>query len=447
MKEDFPVTTTTESQIVAVPLDELEPADDNLRGPVGDVSELARSIAGVGVIEPLVVVPLDGEPRRYRIVAGHRRHLAAAKTGLATVPCLIREMTEAERVEVMLVENLQRSEIPVLAEATGYFRLVSEHGYTIRRLARQVGRSERHVRARLALLELPDAAQTAVQKNELTIGQAEALLAAKDKPEVIEAILAEPESRRRDMDHVVADAIRRAEHEERREALVTELAQAGARVVPSEGYRPKSYLRLSDLGLDDAAHQDEPCHAVVVETGYGGPTTVAVCTDRRRHSGRARAGDRSDLQIEAHEPDPERERVKERRRLAHRRQEFLRSRLTSRLPKTAAVDLLVAALLDRANTNDAGRAGSFLELTARPGRYGDDWQGPLADLAARSEADRLRVGVALASAMAEARIAACGYRNGTERYLDFLCGLGYEREPGEVPSTADQGADAVPTEG
>jgi ParB family transcriptional regulator, chromosome partitioning protein len=445
MKEDFPVTTTTETQIVAVPLDELQPADDNLRGPVGDVSELARSIAGVGVIEPLVVVPLDGEPRRYRIVAGHRRHLAAAKAGLDAVPCLIREMTEAERVEVMLVENLQRSEIPVLAEGTGYFRLVSEHGYTIRRIARQVGRSDRHVRARLALLELPDAAQDAVQKNELTIGQAEALLAAKDKPEVIKAILAEPDWRRRDMDQVVADALRRAEHEERREALVAELAEASVRVVPSEGYRPKSYLRLSDLGIDEAAHRDETCHAVVVETGYAGPVTVAVCTDRRRHSRRAPAGDRSDLQVDA-EPDPERERAKERRRLAQRRQEFVRSRLTTRLPKAAAVDLLVAALLDRANTNDAGRAGSLLELTARPGRYGDDWHGPLGELAARSEADRLRVGVALASAMAEGRIAGGGYRNGTERYLDFLCSLGYEREPDEAPSTADQSVEAVPAE-
>jgi ParB/RepB/Spo0J family partition protein len=442
MKEDFPVTTTTETRIVAVPLDELQPADDNLRGPVGDVSELARSIAGVGVIEPLVVVPLDGEPRRYRIVAGHRRHLAAAKAGLDTVPCLIQEMTDAERVEIMLVENLQRSEIPVLAEASGYFRLVSEHGYTIRRLARQVGRSERHVRARLALLELPEAAQAAVQRSELTIGQAEALLAVKDKPEVIKAILAESEWRRRDMDQVVADALRRAEHEERREALVAELAEADVRVVPSEGYRPKSYLRLSDLGLDEAAHQDETCHAVVVETGYAGPVTVAVCTDRRRHSRRAPAGDRSDLQADV-EPDPERERAKERRRLAQRRQEFVRSRLTTRLPKAAAVDLLVAALLDRANTNDAGRAGSLLEMTARPGRYGDDCHGPLG---ARSEADRLRVGVALASAMAEGRIAACGYRNGTERYLDFLCSLGYEREPDEVPSPADQPADAVPTE-
>lgn len=67
MKEDFAVTTPTETQIVAVPLDELQPADDNMRGPVGDVSELARSIAGVGIIEPLVVVPLDGQHGRYRI--------------------------------------------------------------------------------------------------------------------------------------------------------------------------------------------------------------------------------------------------------------------------------------------------------------------------------------------------------------------------------------------
>jgi ParB-like chromosome segregation protein Spo0J len=355
-------------------------------------------------------------------------------------------MTDAQRVEVMLVENLQRSEIPVLAEATGYFRLVSEHGYTIRRLAKQVGRSERHVRARLALLELPEAAQDAVQKNELTIGQAEALLAAKDKPEVIEAILGEPEWRRRDMDQVVADALRRAEHEERRAELVADLEHTGLRVVASEGYRPQSYVRLSDLGLDQTVHLDEPCHAVVVETGYAGPTTTAVCTDRRRHSRRAPTADRSELQIEASQADPERERAKERRRLGQRRQEFVRTRLSGRLPKGAGVALLVSALLDRANTNDAGRAGALLGITARPGRYGDDWHAPLAELAAGSEIGRLRVGVALASAMAEARIAACGYRNGTEGYLDFLCTLGYEREPDEATPEPEQSADAVRTE-
>lgn len=426
------MTTVTTSVILVSP-DRLQPANDNLRGPVGEVTELARSIAGVGIVEPLLVTPIDGQLDRYLIVAGHRRHAAAVRAGLQVVPCIVRKMTEAERIEVMLVENLQRATLGALAEASGYFRLVGEHAYTIRDLAKQVGKSERHVRSRLALLELPAVAQKAFERDQLTIGQAEALLAAKNRPEVIEAVLGEPEWRHRDMGQAVSDALRRAEHEDRRAALVGELEAAEVRVVESEGHRPQSYVRLAELGLDEAPHQGEPCHAVVVEVGYAGPVAHPVCTDRRRHSRRAPATERSELQAEPPRPDPEREQARERRRLAARRAEFVTSRIGGRLPKGPTVDLLVATLLDRANSNDASRAGGLLSVEARPGRYGSDWHGSLADLASRSEGDRLRVGVALATAMAEARIAACGYREGGRLYLDFLTSLGYEPEPGEHP--------------
>ena len=439
------MTTTIATPVILVSLAQLQPADDNLRGKVGDVAELARSIAGIGVIEPLLVTPLAGEPDRFMIVAGHRRHAAAARAGLDALPCIVREMTDAERIEVMLVENLQRDGIPVLAEATGYFRLVGEHAYTIRRLAKQVGRSERHVRSRLALLELPAAGQDALERNELTVGQAEALLAAKDRPEVVEAILTEPEWRRQDMERAVADALRRAEHEDRRAGLVAELEAAGTRVVEPEGHRPKGYVRLSDIGLDEAAHQGEACHAAVVDMGYAGPVAIAVCTDRRRHSPKSAAADRSDLQVETGHTDPERERARERRRLAERRRDFVTSRLGSRFSKAAATDLLVGALLDRANTNDAGKAGALLGATAKPGRYGDDWHGTLADLAARSEADRLRVGVAVAAAMAEARIAAGGRCDGAGRYVEFLRTLGYEPEPEESTAAERTPAPAAPS--
>jgi ParB family chromosome partitioning protein len=438
----------TAATVTLIPLDDLESADDNLRGPVGDVTELARSIAGIGVVEPLLVCPIDGQADRYQIVAGHRRHAAARRAGVTSVPCIVRTMSDAERIEVMLVENLQRATLGVLAEASGYFRLVGEHSYTIRRLAKQVGKSERHVRSRLALLELPAAAQTALERDELTLGQAEALLAAKDRPEVIEALLAEPEWRRRDMAHAVTEALRRADHEDRRTALVAELESAGQRVVSSEGHRTKTYVPLSELGVDDKAHQPEPCHAWVVESGYAGPMSRPVCIDRRRHSHRAPAADRSDLQATPRRADPEREAARERRRLAARRSEFVSSRLSGRVPKGPAVDLLIGALLDRANSNDASRAGGFLGIEARPGRYGSDWHGPLAEAAAKSEADRLRVGVALAAAMAEAKIAACGYRSGARRYVDFLAGLGYEPEAEEQsPADAAETDDASDSDG
>jgi ParB/RepB/Spo0J family partition protein len=447
MKEDFPVTTTTATPVILVPVADLEPAEDNLRGHVGDVAELARSIAGIGVIEPLLVTLVADAPDRYRIVAGHRRHAAASRAGLEALPCIVRDMTDAERIEVMLVENLQRSDgIPVLAEATGYFRLVGEHGYTIRRLAKQVGRSERHVRSRLALLELPAAAQDALERNELSVGQAEALLPAKDQPDVIEALLAAPEWQRRDMEHAVTEALRRAEHEGRRATMVDEVKAGGTRVIESEGHRPRSYTRLSDLGLAEDEHGAEPCHAAVVESGYGGPAVVAVCTDRRRHSTKAPVADRSELQVDPATADPAREQAKERRRLADRRREFIAARISGRLPRPATVALLVGALLDRANSNDARHAGTLLGATPKAGAYGDDWHGALGDLASRGEPDRLRVGVALAGAMAEARVTSGFARGDRNDYLWFLQQLGYEPDPAESPAgtTSDSTTDDAP---
>jgi len=84
MKEDLPLDadTTATTAVILVPLDRLQPAEDNLRGPgAGDVGELARSIAGIGIVEPLLVTPLDGEPGRYLIVAGHRRLAAVISRG------------------------------------------------------------------------------------------------------------------------------------------------------------------------------------------------------------------------------------------------------------------------------------------------------------------------------------------------------------------------------
>ena len=426
--------TLTAPTVSLVPINQLRPAADNLRGTVGDVAELARSIAGVGILEPLLVTPVAGEQDRYTIVAGHRRHAAATRAGLDTLPCIVRDMTDAERIEVMLVENLQRSDgIPVLAEAAGYFRLVGEHGYTVRRLAKQVGRSERHVRSRLALLELPPVAQEAMDRNEISVGQAEDLLAAKDRPEIVEAILAEPDWYRRDMGRAVSDALRRADHEDRRAALIAELTVNGTRVLDSQGQRPRSYVRLSDIDLDESAHEDEPCHAAVVDMGYAGPAVVAVCTDRRRLSSTAAVSDRSELQIEGQELHDERARAKARRRQAERRRDFVTAHLGGRLSKAPTTSFLVGALLDRANSNDASRAGALLGLTAKPGRYGDDWHGALTDGAARSDGDRLRVGAAIAVVMAEARIATGPDRPTPRSYVAFLDALGYEPEPDERP--------------
>lgn len=92
-----------------LPTDVVRPAPDNLRRRIGDVSGIVASIPTHGIIEPLVVAPQDDGT--YLIVAGHRRHAAAVKAGLATVPCIIRPMSDDERVLAALIENGLRNDL------------------------------------------------------------------------------------------------------------------------------------------------------------------------------------------------------------------------------------------------------------------------------------------------------------------------------------------------
>ena len=101
-----------------LPTEAVRPAEDNLRRRVGDVSDIVASIPTHGIIEPLVVSPQDDGT--YLIVAGHRRHAAAVKAGLDTVPCVVRSMSDEERVLAALIENGLRHDLRPTEEAGGY---------------------------------------------------------------------------------------------------------------------------------------------------------------------------------------------------------------------------------------------------------------------------------------------------------------------------------------
>lgn len=407
-----------EPTVLDIPVEELQPDPQNIRRSLGDLTELVKSVASIGVVEPLLVTPLDDDGG-YRIVAGHRRHAAAAEAGVASLPCLVRTVTEEEALSIQLAENIQRSALTVIEEAGGYLRMV-QLGWGARRLAKHVGKSERHVRDRLALLELPDGAQEAVDRGDVTLTDAKTLLAVKDRPDIIETVLTDRPS---DVERAVDDAMRRAEIDAQRAALAAELDDAGIRVVDDEGHRPQSYVALDDLGVDADEHTSEPCHAVVIRSGYRSVTSTPVCTVRRRHT---KAGG-SDVKVaRTTQVDPDRERSRARRQAAKARLEFLSERLASRLPKTNAVSVVIATLIDRCTAVDAATAGRLLGLEPVAGSYGEDWRGPLVALAGGSEADALRAAVAVAAAMTEAR---ASYGSGDPQmatYVGFLADLGYE---------------------
>jgi ParB family chromosome partitioning protein len=137
------------------------------------LATLADSIARHGLLQPLVVRRTDAG---YELIAGERRLRAASRAGLTEVPVVVRETALADRLELALIENLQRADLSPLEEAEAYRRLVDEHGLTQEEIARRVGKSRPAIANALRLLTLPDAVKTQVQSGELSAGHARAVL-------------------------------------------------------------------------------------------------------------------------------------------------------------------------------------------------------------------------------------------------------------------------------
>jgi ParB family chromosome partitioning protein len=143
------------------------------------LAELSESISKHGIMQPIVVRALA--PNRYEIIAGERRFRAAKLANLKDVPVIIRDVADQQALELALVENIQRADLNPLEEATGYQRLMEEFNYTQDALSKIVGKSRSHIANLLRLLGLPEKYRTAIDKGELTMGHARALLSAKDQ--------------------------------------------------------------------------------------------------------------------------------------------------------------------------------------------------------------------------------------------------------------------------
>ena len=139
---------------------------------------LADSIRARGVLQPVVVRPLAGG--RYELVAGERRLRAAGLAELETIPAIVRETDDAERLELALIENMARADLNPVEEARACATLVDDLGMSKEEVARRVGRSRVAVANLIRMLDLPDEALTMVERRELTAGHARALLLCKD---------------------------------------------------------------------------------------------------------------------------------------------------------------------------------------------------------------------------------------------------------------------------
>jgi len=157
------------------------------------LTELANSIKAQGVVQPIVVRPLTapagGESQRYEIIAGERRWRAAQMAGLTEIAAVIRAIPDEAAIAVALIENIQRENLNPLEEARALTRLITEFGVTHQEAADAVGRSRAAVSNLLRLLELSPEVCGLVEKREIEMGHARALLALTQRRQQTEVAL------------------------------------------------------------------------------------------------------------------------------------------------------------------------------------------------------------------------------------------------------------------
>lgn len=140
------------------------------------LEELVDSIRQRGIIQPLIVRPVNG---RFELIAGERRWRAAKEVGLAEAPAIVRQATDLEVLELSLIENLQRADLNPIEEAQAYARLAGEFGMRQEDIAQKVGKSRASVANAMRLLDLDPQVQTWVVQDLLSVGHAKVLLGLK----------------------------------------------------------------------------------------------------------------------------------------------------------------------------------------------------------------------------------------------------------------------------
>lgn len=160
---------------------EIEPNREQPRKKFSDeaITSLADSIREHGMLQPILVRPLS--TGGYQIVAGERRWRAARMLGLDEVPVNIRELSDSEAMQIAIIENLQRENLNPVEEANGYNELIEKYGMTQDKVAKMVGRSRSSVANAIRILTLPESVLDMLEKGDLSVGHAKALLGFEDR--------------------------------------------------------------------------------------------------------------------------------------------------------------------------------------------------------------------------------------------------------------------------
>jgi ParB family chromosome partitioning protein len=173
-----------------IPIEHIRPNPNNPRKYFGDeeLNDLAESIKDKGLLQPILVRPIDDG--QFEIIAGERRWRAAQRAQVHELPVLIRDLSDGEALEIALIENIQRSDLNPLEEAKAYAQLIDQFTYTQQQLADSIGKSRSHIANTLRLLNLPEPVRRHIEDGRLTAGHARALVATDSPGQLAERIIA-----------------------------------------------------------------------------------------------------------------------------------------------------------------------------------------------------------------------------------------------------------------
>ncbi len=173
----------------SIPIEWVHPNPDQPRKTFtpSDMDDLVASVKEKGIIQPLVVRKVgDAE---YQLVAGERRWRAAQAANLHNVPVVVRNFTDAEVLEIAIIENIQRADLNPIEEAAGYRQLMERFGHTQEKLAEALGKSRSYIANLLRLLQLPEKVQDLLQQGKLSAGHARALITSENAEVLAEQVV------------------------------------------------------------------------------------------------------------------------------------------------------------------------------------------------------------------------------------------------------------------
>jgi ParB family transcriptional regulator, chromosome partitioning protein len=176
-------SNNSKDRIWQIPISEIVPNSEQPRKNFShsDLEDLVASIRKHGLLQPLLVT--EKEDGGYELIAGERRLRSSQIVGSLTVPAIVRSVTQQEKLELALIENIQRQDLDPIEEAFAYNRLMDEFNLTQQEVADQVGKSRSTVANLIRLLDLPEEIQKALIDGKISVGKAKALLSLKDEKE------------------------------------------------------------------------------------------------------------------------------------------------------------------------------------------------------------------------------------------------------------------------